>query len=51
MSNFDDVFDKAIELAAHCGEYEDDFLLKANIGGGITIYANIHACTEVLSRH
>lgn len=48
MSDMHDLFEKSTELAAQCGEYEDDFFLKAEIGDRITIYARIHACSELL---
>lgn len=48
MSDMTAFFHEVTEVAAHCGEYEDDFLLKAEIRDRITIYARIHACSEVL---
>lgn len=42
------IFEQSIELAAHCGEYTEEMMLTAKVDPDITIYARIHATTELL---
>lgn len=48
MQTLEDLFRKAVDIAAQRGEYTEDMMLTAKLDPDITIYARIHACSEVL---